>query len=300
MKNVFLKKKFFKLAVATAALAFGAPVCGAETLPAVDFDFCAPDVRLSEIQRVFFAKVSAASFTDWTQAEEWNLRVSETSTDDDAIRALTVIGDKPAPAAQVKEISNQRKFTSRKDHTINITIDEATAVNHAFINAFGTGKRFKMWYETAGGFMFGGNAGIVVNVTGEMVLARGAGNVMEYQLIITWVNPNTESRAESPIFGETVLGSLSLDTTILFDTDATPAYDGNDWILAAGINAVASFSYNHISPQIGTAIEMLVKIGGTTVCTANMTADYVSQPFTYKHTTGTVYSGTIIDGNVLF
>ena len=86
----------------------------------------------------------------------------------------------------------------------------------------------------------------------------------------------------------------------MFDTDATPAYDGNDWILAGGTNAVASFSYNHISPTIGTDIAMVIKISGTTVCTANMTADYVGQPFTYKHTTGTDYSGIIANGNVLF
>ena len=300
MKNILLKKRFAMFALSTAALAFGSPTCGAETLDAVDFDFCNPETRLSEIQRIFIAKIGAASFTDWTQEEEWTERVSETATTIDAIRPIYVIADKPLPTSQIKEISNQRKITTRKDHVINFTIDEVTAVNHGFVGGLGAGKRIKFWYEIAGGLMLGGNGGIIGTVTGDMVLARGAGNQMEYQGKIEWVSATLEDRCESPIFDQTVLGSTSLDTTITFAADATPAYDGNDWILVGGVNAVASFKYNHISPQIGTAIAMVIKISGTTVCTANMTADYLGQPFTYKHTTGTDYSGIIANGNVLF
>jgi len=295
-----MKKQFIAFVNRRYVTAFGMPTCGSETLPVVDFDFCEPEVKASEIQRIFLCKVGGASFTDWTDPVEWTSRVSETATTINAIRALTVIGDKPAPANTVKDVSNGRKVISRKDHTLNFTIDEVTDDNHTFLQGVQNGKRFRMWYETAGGHMFGGNDGIFIELTGDMVLARGAGEIAVYNYVATWTNPATETRIDSPIFGQTVAGSTVFDTTILFASDATPENGDCDFILAGGTNAVANFQYNDINPTIGAAIEMLVKISGTTVLTANMTADFVGAPFSYKHTTGTVYTGIILDGNADF
>lgn len=279
----------------------GAPTCGAETLPEVDFNFCEPDIKLSEIQRVFIGKIGSEPFNDWTQAEEWTERMSESSTSINAIRPLTVIGDKPAPAATKKEISNARKINTRKDHTLNFTVDEVTATNHEFLQGVEGGKRFRLWYETAGGLMFGGNNGIPVELTGDMVLKRGAGEIMGYEYVATWISPTTESRCDSPIFGETTLGSAVLDTTVVFATDATPTEGDCDFVLnPSAINAVAQFSYNNINPTIGAPIVMNVKVGGTLKLTANMTADFIGHPFTFKDTLGALHSGLIAAGDVLF
>lgn len=295
-----MKKKFLPFINRRYAHVVGSPTCGAETLPETDFDFCDPQVALSEIGRVFIAKIGAVSFTDWTQPDEWALRVSETEMDMDTIRPLTVIADKPAPAKTVKEISGGRKFTTRKDHTINFTIDEVTDTNHAFIQYIENTKRFKMWYETQGGFMFGGNNGITVEMSGDMELQRGAGNIQVYNGILTWISQLTESRCISPIFSETLLGSIQLDTTISFATDATPAHGSSDWILVGGTSAVANFQYNDINPTIGAALVMTVKVGGVLKLTANMKADYDGQQFKFKDIGGVTHSGIIHAGDVLF
>lgn len=295
-----MKKRFLPFINMVFVHSVGTPVCTDETLPSTDFDFCDPEVKSSEIQRIFVRKVSSTNFADWTQAEEWNERVSETSTDADAIRALTVIGDKPLPTTTSITISGGRKFNTVKEHIINFEIDEVTATNHEFTQAIGNGKRYKVNYETAGGLMFGGNNGIVAEMTLEMQLNRGAGEVQKYIGTLTWKTPDTEARCTSPIFGETVLGSATLDTTVTFAADATPAVGSCDFDLAGGTNAVANFQYNDINPTIGTAIAMTIKVGGVLKLTCNMTADFVGQPFIFKATTGTEYSGFIADGDVLF
>lgn len=294
-----MKRKFIVFVNRRYAHAPGV-TCGSETLGAVDFDFCAPEVALSEIQRIFLCKEGGAPFTDWTQPEEWTERISETNTGIDAIRALTVTGDKPAPAVTTKEISNGRKVNTRKEHTINATVDEVTDENHAFLQSVEGGRRYRMWYETSGGFMFGGNGGIHIEITGDMLLPRGAGEIMTYQYTITWVSPSTEERIQSPIFGQTVLGSDSLDTTILFATDATPANGSCDWILVGGTSAVAQFQYNDINPTIGVALVMTVKVGGVLKLTANMTADFAGGQFVFKDIAGVTHTGIIAAGDVLF
>jgi len=295
-----MKRKFIKIQNIRMVPVFGSPTCGSETLPETDFDFCDPVVENSEIQRIFLRKTGSTDFSDWTQAAEWNERVSETSMDDDAIRPLTVIGDKPAPSATIKNISNGRKVVTRKDHTINATIDDVSDANHALIQEIETGKRFLMNYETAGGRMFGGNSSIPVEIMADMVLARGQGEIAVYNLTITWASNTTEQRCASPIFGETVLGSASLDTTVRFVDDSTPVVGASDFILAGGTNAVAKFQYNEINPAIGTAITMTVKVGGVLKLTMNSVQEFLNMPFIFTDTAGVEHAGLIADGDVLF
>ncbi len=295
-----MKRKFIAFVNRRYVHSVGMPVCGSEELAPVDFDVCEPETSASEIQRLFLRKINSADLDDWTQAAEWNARVSETSTDIDAIRALTVIGDKPAPAATRKDISGGRKITTRKDHTINFEIDESTAVNHDFVRSIQEGKRYKGNYETAGAHMYGGNGGIVGEITLDMVLNRGQGEITKYIGTFTWSSTQTEERCLSPIFGETVLGSDSLDTVIDFTADATPAHGDSDFVLAGGTSAVAKFRYNEITPTIGAAITMTVKVSTVLKLTMNTTADFVGQPFIFTDTAGVDHSGFIASGDVLF
>ena len=182
------------------------PICGTGNgcvadLPPVKFDKCNPVVLLSEITRVFIAKVDAIPFTDWTEATEWVTRLSETTiTGNDYIRPLTVIGDKPAPTPTTKEISGGRTKTINKVHVLNITIDDVSPENHELVRQIECGNgRFRMWYETSGGLLFGGNEGIEVDITLDMTLARGVDEHMVYNGTATWKNRFTEERTVSPI-----------------------------------------------------------------------------------------------------
>lgn len=186
------------------------PVDCSTNLPVVAFDNCNPNAVASEINKIYLAKPSAASFTDFGDPEEWAMRLSETNVvpgapgnttpAGDLIRPLTVIGDRPAPASVIKDLSNQRKKLIRKDFTINFTIDEITPENLEMQRASECGSLIKFWYSIQGGLLFGGNDGIEnAELTMDLVLARGTEEIVAINCTLTWRGKFTEESVENPI-----------------------------------------------------------------------------------------------------
>lgn len=168
-------------------------------IPAVSFAECNPEINLSQIAKLHIAQPDAADFTDWTQAAEWTTRISDTSTDVDAIRSLTVIADKPLPETGSKTISGGRIVTTDKKHTINFEIDESNATNHEFARGGKCMKQVKFWYETIGGKLFGGNKGIKATFAVDMTLSRAEGDIILYPGTLKWSSQDLEERTTSPI-----------------------------------------------------------------------------------------------------
>jgi hypothetical protein len=221
----------FSILVSRICHSVGMPVCSSEEdMPPVDFDFCDPDVRLSEIKRVFFSVISGGEFEDWSDADEWNFRLSRTSSDRRAIRDITCIADKPQPTSIKKQLSADRRKTTSKTHTINVTIDESTPTNHAFIQSLKKGKKLRCWYETMGGRMFGGNAGIIATVFADMELSRGLGEIQIYQMQIIWNTLDLEDYIESPIFQDVPVVCDAITGLIITDigtSTLTVSWDSN-------------------------------------------------------------------------
>ena len=180
------------------------PTCPTDcssALPVVDFSKCAPQIHLSEIRRIFIARANAAPFEDWEEATEWTTRISETEvTDEDAIRPLTVIADKPAPTGVNQEISNGRTFVVGKDHVINYTIDDISDENYEFMRTIECSGQYRIWYETEGGYIYGGNSGILVSATGDDILNRGRDEIETIAGTFTWRSKFHPDRVLSPIF----------------------------------------------------------------------------------------------------
>jgi len=167
-------------------------------LPVVEFNECAPEINLSQINKVYLGKRNQP-FTDWTDPAEWASRLSNTSLDDDAIRTLIVVGDKPLPEVQEQEISNQRTVVLNRNHSLNLAVDESNGVNHAAIRDLQCTTQLSMWYETLGGKLFGGNDGIPVSLQIGIVLAGGAGDIQKYQGVAKWKSQFDELMIDSPI-----------------------------------------------------------------------------------------------------
>ena len=180
------------------------PICANDCndkLAPVQFSACNPEVNASEIIRIFVAAANAAPLTDWKTAQAWTERISNTDVaSQDAIRVLTVIADKPAAADVVKDLSNGRKKTLRKDHTVNYTIDETNDANYEFMRKLECSGRVKFWYETAGGKLYGGDEGIKGDITGNIVNNSGADEIETIQGTITWKAKFSPERVNSPIF----------------------------------------------------------------------------------------------------
>lgn len=139
------------------------PTNCAGSLPEVDFSYCAPVLNPGGITR-FYLTNDGYPLTDWTSLAEWNTRLSNDSTDADAIRTLVVLGDKPAPEKTEIEISDDRKVYIRKKHTINFRIDEVSDDNYAMVRQLECGGQFLGWYK-GGDYLYGGNDGIKMSIT---------------------------------------------------------------------------------------------------------------------------------------
>ena len=169
-------------------------------LPEVKFSKCSPNIVLSEIVRIFVGKQSTQPFNNWKDASEWTQRLSETANTANAIRPLTVIADKPAGSPVVKEISNGRKYNLRKDFTVNIEIDDVSEENYEFMRVTQCGGEYKMWFETAGGRLYGGNEGIDASVVLDNVLGRGKDEIEKITGTASWSDQFSPEMCLSPIF----------------------------------------------------------------------------------------------------
>lgn len=181
------------------------PLCPTDcdqALGTVLFDECAPNINPSEIQRVFISRSNAQPFKDWKLAAEWTERIAASSVTVNAIRELIVIGDKPAAASVTKDISNGRKYVVGKDHTLNFTIDDVSDENYEFMRSTECGGKCRLWYETKGGYMYGGNEGIKASIVMDDVLNRGVDEIETLNGVATWRSRFSPERTKSPIFVE--------------------------------------------------------------------------------------------------
>lgn len=271
-------------------------------LPIVGFNNCAPNVVFSEIRRVFLAKSTAAPFATWGTATEWLARLSQTSTSgDDYIRPLTVIGDKPAATGVVKQISNGRNVTIGKDHVLNFTIDDMSQENYEFMRALECGGLFKMWYETEGGYMYGGPDGIKVNIDANVVQNRGREEIETINGVITWRSKFSPERVLSPIFGMDDDGTpTTFDTTQTFAAD-TEAISGGITSTVPVIDPDLKFEFNNIAGASGTPFTMNIKliVGGANVMVASAPTEYIGQPFRFTDISGVAHTGVFASGDVV-
>ena len=274
-----------------------------DQLPEVSFDFCNPIIEFSEIRRIFVAKPVASSFLDWTQAAEWVARIDPATTSgDDYIRELRVTADKPVPTAVTKDISNGRKVTIGKDHVLNFTIDDVSDENYEFMRASECGMRAKIWYETEGGRMHGGNDGILVDLKMDNQLNRGREEIALIPGVATWRAKFTEERTISPIYDGTSASPivpLTFDTVQTFEA-ATTDTDAGVGSTVPATDADLKFEFDAISPRVGSAMTMIIKIAGATVNTVTFTSDYEGAYFKFTSTAAVAYVGNFINGTIDF
>lgn len=276
--------------------------CADFNLPITNFDDCNPDVNYSEIERIFIAGPKAAAFANIANANEWDTRMDQNTIGQDSIRALTVIGDQPAAAGVVRELSNGRRKVIGKDYTVNYTADDISDENYLFFAQLDEQPIIRLFgYETQGGKMFHfGNAGILVNHTSNGVLARGRDEIETEVGVITWRKKARPTRITSPIFeGGDTETPTTFDTILDFDAVTSDSSDGVAGTVSAA-NAVIQFEFNAITPQVGTPASMDIKVGGVTKIVIDYTSDYNGSAFKFTDTTGTVYTGNFTNGVVNF
>lgn len=162
--------------------------CTPVALPAVKADFCAPDLNFGQIDKIYLGN-EGQPLTDWTDLTEWNNRLDneDVTADNDKIRMLHVIGDKPLPERNSVDFSQGRKAYTTPTHTVNIKVDETHDDNYAFVQWLdaNVGQTIKVWYQ-AGKYLYGGNEGISATVVLGDVIPESDEELNTFEGSVEW------------------------------------------------------------------------------------------------------------------
>jgi hypothetical protein len=277
--------------------------CAAFNLPVTNFNDCDPDVNYSEIERVFAGSPQGTPFANILDANEWGTRMSQTTVNAQAIRGLIVIGDMPAAATVVKDLSNGRKKTIGKDFTVNFDIDDISDENYLLVKTLEDNQTIRLYgFETQGGKLYHyGPGGILATVAANVVLARGRDEIERISGTITWRNKNSPNRVDSPIFDNgDIVTPTTFDSQLVTATDATPGPIAGVAATATGTDAEQSFEFNAITPQVGTPATMNIKVATALELVIDYPSDYIGSPFRYTDLAGAVHTGNFVNGDVNF
>lgn len=166
-------------------------------LPSFEQDLCTPNVSFGEITHFYVAAGDAPPFTDVTDLAEWTARLSDDSTDADAIRTLFVIADLSAATAEEIAISVNRKVYSPADHVINLEVDDITDSVYEFARATSCNLQYRVWVATPS-HIYGGNEGTLGMLNLRPVIERGAKSVNKLVGTFQWSSKFSFERHDSP------------------------------------------------------------------------------------------------------
>lgn len=178
------------------------PTCPTDcsgSLPDVFFDECAPTIHYGEVAKIYVAKADAADFTNVDLIAEWTARLSDTADTADSIRTLIVIGELPEPEQSEIKISGDRTVVGFKQFTLPFEIDETNDVNYNVLLTYECNVKAKIWFETADGVLYGGNAGIEATIRMNNVIPRERTEVAKFMGTVKWQSQFSPLRAASPM-----------------------------------------------------------------------------------------------------
>lgn len=168
-------------------------------LPVNTFDFCRSDIHTGEIEILYMAAPDAECFTDVSNLAEWTTRLSATSLDPDAIRRFRVIGNMPAGTSSPVPISLGQTYYPEKERTMSIMLEDNSQENYDFMRYLECQFTVKIWAQTAGGDLFGGDCGIDVNIEPAYTIEDGQGSIHKQVWNITWKSKFSPNREVSPL-----------------------------------------------------------------------------------------------------
>lgn len=179
------------------------PVCPAgcgTANPAVDFDECAPELHYGEVAKLYVANATATAFTNVESLVEWTGRLSESlNITGNEIREMTIIGELPEPEQTELSISGDRTVVGFKSFTINFEIDETNDINYRWLMTLECNMKFKFWYETADGIMYGGNEGLEGTIRANQIIPRERTELAKFIGTAKWKSQMSPLRSVSPM-----------------------------------------------------------------------------------------------------
>ena len=176
------------------------PTDCAGSLGAVSFNECAPEVHYGEISKLYVARSDAADFTNPDLLAEWTARLSDTAVDGDSIRTFIGIGELPVPEKTELPLSGNRIIYSPKTFNLLFEVDETNDTNYEFLLNTECNLKFKFWYETSDGMLYGGLTGIEGVFGMDAPIPKSREEFAKFMLSVKWKSANSPLRTISPMF----------------------------------------------------------------------------------------------------
>ncbi|MFT3704633.1 MAG: hypothetical protein QM802_19870 [Agriterribacter sp.] len=268
-------------------------------LPIVTVDNCNPIIVKSGINILCFAKKSADPFTDWTSPTEWSARLSNSSTNENAVRFILGTGSMPAGSKQEITYQVNKKRTISKSRTLTFTVEEANATIHNLIRMLECGGEYRFWWGTIGDRFYGGNEGVISGYDANLVLGSGENDYEQRIIELSWEDKFTPEMCTSPIAGLTDNVPVVYDTILTFvgsNEDVDQGVTGT----ITGTNPVTKFEFNLVNPRSGTPATLTIKVNASDYMVVDFTTDYVGRAYRFTAPNGQTFNGTFLNGTINF
>lgn len=171
------------------------------------FDECSPIWNPGEISTIYLFNIGypvAASPRNNPAGfiAEMAARVSNTAAAANAIRQLTVIGEKPEPEMVEIKLSGDRTITAYKRHTVIAEIDEFNETNREAMRYLECGNQFLMMYEN-GSLIYGGSDniedGIECSIIATEIIPKDRTDICRIRLTIKWEDKFSPDATTNPL-----------------------------------------------------------------------------------------------------
>ncbi len=169
-------------------------------LPAIEKDLCAPEYHYGQIKTFYIAAADADDFSNVEDLAEWTTRLSDTATvTGNEIRELPVLADLPEPEQSEIPTSWDRTAVGLKQFTIPFDVDETNDVNYNWLLTLECNLKFKLWYETMDGMLYGGNTGIEATIRANHIIPRESTELAKFTGTAKWKSQFSPLRCVSPM-----------------------------------------------------------------------------------------------------
>lgn len=186
--------------------AVNCPTSCTDQIGVLEFDLCNPNWNEGGIEKIYLTNIGQPLIA--TEGDPAGIRaeilsrLSNTSTDPDAIRELTVMADKPAPTKNEIELSARRRIVVNKTHVVNIIIDETGDDNYEFLRKLECGSQFLALF-VGGKYMYGGEDSFIdmipVSITIDDIHPQSNKELNTFVGTMTWDAKFHPTRMTNPL-----------------------------------------------------------------------------------------------------
>lgn len=159
-------------------------------LPPTSSDLCDINSNYGQISEIRFTRYGD-SLTDWTDADEWDGRLSNTTVLPSLptlapIRTLFGIGSLAAPEKPTIAGSKGRTIYGIPKYTMTFNVEDTSDENIDFVRLLPAGGQvYSGWFGTDER-LFGGNDGVKMTLTADPIIPESRDDIMRIQVTISF------------------------------------------------------------------------------------------------------------------